>query len=41
MELRSELYTRPYDSIDWDAQRNNCAQIDLYAPHTVSSSIEC
>ncbi len=33
--LRGELYTQPYESIAWDAQRNNCASIDLYAPHTV------
>jgi hypothetical protein len=33
--LRRELYVTPYESIAWDAQRNNCAEIDLYAPHTV------
>lgn len=37
--LRSELYTTPYESINWDAQRNNCASIDLYAPHTVSTGL--
>ena len=33
--LRTELYVQPYESIAWDAQRNNCVSIDLYAPHTV------
>lgn len=36
--LRNELYCAPYHSINWDAQRNNCASIDLYAPHTVSDA---
>jgi hypothetical protein len=34
LALRSELYTAPYASIRWDAVRNSCAPIDLYAPHT-------
>lgn len=36
LALRSELYppSTPYASIDWDAHRNTCADIDLYAPHT-------
>lgn len=29
-----ELYTAPYESIDWPAQRNNVAKVDLYSPHT-------
>jgi squalene/oxidosqualene cyclase-like protein len=32
--LRRELYVQPYESINWDAARNTCATIDLYAPHT-------
>jgi lanosterol synthase len=24
-----------YDTIDWPAQRNNCAAVDLYSPHTM------
>ena len=31
--LRQELYVAPYDSIDWDAARNQCAKPDLYYPH--------
>ncbi|KAJ8509454.1 hypothetical protein ONZ45_g8374 [Pleurotus djamor] len=34
LSLREELYTEPYRSIDWPAQCNNIAQIDLYSPHT-------
>lgn len=33
-QLREELYTQPYESIDWPAQRNHVAPVDLYAPHT-------
>ncbi|PWN48974.1 putative lanosterol synthase [Violaceomyces palustris] len=33
--LRQELYVQPYDSIDWPKQRNNVAQVDVYAPHTL------
>ncbi|KAJ1535405.1 Lanosterol synthase (Oxidosqualene--lanosterol cyclase), partial [Cladochytrium tenue] len=32
--LREELYVQPYDTINWPAQRNNVASVDLYAPHT-------
>lgn len=28
-----ELYTQPYESIHWPAQRNNIAKVDLYTPH--------
>lgn len=34
LALREELYTAPYESINWDGARNTCASIDLYAPHT-------
>lgn len=30
-----ELYVVEYDKINWPAQRNNCAAVDLYAPHTM------
>lgn len=33
LELRQELYTTAYDSIDWNAARNQCADEDLYYPH--------
>jgi lanosterol synthase len=29
-----ELYTQPYDTINWFRQRNNVAQVDIWAPHT-------
>lgn len=32
--LREELYTEPYDQIDWNRQRNNVSVADLYTPHT-------
>ena len=28
------MYTQDYYSIDWPAQRNQIAEVDLYAPHT-------
>ncbi|EJD47041.1 lanosterol synthase [Auricularia subglabra TFB-10046 SS5] len=34
LSLREELYTQKYRTIDWPAQRNNIAAIDLYSPHT-------
>ncbi|KZV93324.1 terpenoid cyclases/Protein prenyltransferase, partial [Exidia glandulosa HHB12029] len=34
LSLREELYAQPYNSIDWPAQRNNIATVDLYSPHT-------
>ncbi|KJE90129.1 lss protein [Capsaspora owczarzaki ATCC 30864] len=33
-ELREELYTQAYDTINWPAQRFRCAKIDLYNPHS-------
>ena len=33
--LRCELYTTPYDKIDWNRARNDCAKTDLYYPHPV------
>lgn len=32
--LREELYVQPYESINWSAQRNNVASVDIFAPHT-------
>lgn len=32
--LRSEIYTKPYDSIDFSKHRNTISGIDLYYPHT-------
>ncbi|KAI7871654.1 terpenoid cyclases/protein prenyltransferase alpha-alpha toroid [Spinellus fusiger] len=32
--LRDELYTCPYNKINWNKQRNNIAEVDLYTPHS-------
>ncbi|KDQ19186.1 hypothetical protein BOTBODRAFT_63287 [Botryobasidium botryosum FD-172 SS1] len=34
LSLRNELYIDDYDQIDWPAQRNNVAAVDLYSPHS-------
>lgn len=31
---RQELYITDYDSIDWPAQRNSVASVDVYCPHS-------
>ncbi len=33
MALREELYVADYQTIDWNAARNECAKEDLYYPH--------
>lgn len=33
-ELREELYTQPYETINWPKQCNNVAAADIYYPHT-------
>lgn len=33
LSLRKELYTVPYNEIDWNMARNDCAKEDLYYPH--------
>lgn len=38
-ELREELYTVPYSTIDWPAQRNNIAPGDIYTPHSLTLNI--
>jgi lanosterol synthase len=32
-QLRDELYTTPYDSVDWKAARDAVTPVDSYAPH--------
>lgn len=32
--IRAELYPMAYDSIDWNAARNQIAKEDLYYPHS-------
>jgi lanosterol synthase len=34
LQLRDELYVQPYNEINWNAQRNNVAEADLFLPHT-------
>lgn len=33
-QLRREIYTQPYDTIDWASHRNLVSDLDLYFPHT-------
>ncbi|KAF3333061.1 cycloartenol synthase-like protein [Carex littledalei] len=39
LELRKELYSVPYDRIDWNKARNECAKEDLYYPHPMIQDI--
>ncbi|PKA53444.1 Cycloartenol Synthase [Apostasia shenzhenica] len=32
LSLREELYHLPYEKIDWNKARNQCAKVDLYVP---------
>ncbi|KAJ6594110.1 terpenoid cyclases/protein prenyltransferase alpha-alpha toroid [Mycena capillaripes] len=34
LALRKEMYTTPYNSINWPAQCNNVAEGDVYSPHS-------
>ncbi|KAL5731423.1 beta-amyrin synthase [Ranunculus cassubicifolius] len=34
LSLREELYTEPYDQIDWYKARHCCCKEDVYTPHT-------
>ena len=34
-KLREEIFLQPYDKIDWNKARNECAKEDLYYPHPV------
>ena len=35
--VRGELYVKDYNTIDWNAARNQCAKEDLYYPHPKAS----
>ncbi|WMV25838.1 hypothetical protein MTR67_019223 [Solanum verrucosum] len=37
--LRNELFTVPYDEINWNKARNECAKEDLYYPHPLVQDI--
>ncbi len=40
-DLKNEIYIEPYESIDWDAHRNSCADIDRYSPvHFVMKALQ-
>ncbi|RXK41597.1 lanosterol synthase [Tremella mesenterica] len=40
LALRQEIYTQPYESIDWPSQRHNVSPIDIYSPvHPILSSL--
>ncbi|XP_020102840.1 cycloartenol synthase [Ananas comosus] len=39
LSLRKELYNLPYDQIDWNKARNECAKEDLYYPHPLVQDI--
>lgn len=39
LSLRKELYTVPYDHVDWNQARNLCAKEDLYYPHPLVQDI--
>ncbi|CAM0870166.1 unnamed protein product [Alopecurus aequalis] len=34
LDLRKEIYNVPYNEIDWEKARNECAKEDLYYPHS-------
>nr|XP_043609057.1 dammarenediol II synthase-like [Erigeron canadensis] len=34
LSLREEIHCTSFDSIDWNAQRNNCCKEDFYYPHS-------
>ncbi|KAE8796913.1 Parkeol synthase [Hordeum vulgare] len=39
LELRNELYRVPYDEIDWNKARTECAKEDMYNPHSLVKDI--
>ncbi|XP_077246240.1 cycloartenol synthase-like isoform X1 [Tasmannia lanceolata] len=39
LSLRKELYTRPYNEIDWNKARTSCAKEDIYYPHPLIQDI--
>ncbi|KAJ8471616.1 hypothetical protein OPV22_025959 [Ensete ventricosum] len=39
VSLRTELYNIPYEQIDWNRARNECAKEDLYYPHPLIQDI--
>ncbi|XP_010533174.1 PREDICTED: seco-amyrin synthase-like [Tarenaya hassleriana] len=39
LELRKELYTQPYHTIDWKRARHQCAKEDLYYTQTLAHNL--
>ncbi|GAA5907380.1 lanosterol synthase ERG7 [Sporobolomyces salmoneus] len=39
LSLRQELYTQPYESIDWPSFRNNVSSADIYSPHSRTANL--
>ncbi|KAK2985241.1 hypothetical protein RJ640_015949 [Escallonia rubra] len=39
LSLRGELYTRPYNEINWDMAKNECAKEDLFYPHLLGQEL--
>ncbi|KAI5659184.1 hypothetical protein M9H77_27977 [Catharanthus roseus] len=39
LSLRRELYEQPYNFIDWNLARNQCAKEDLYYPHPLIQDV--
>ncbi|XVE99192.1 hypothetical protein REPUB_Repub03eG0175900 [Reevesia pubescens] len=39
LSLRRELYTLPYQLVDWNQARNLCAKEDLYYPHPMIQNL--
>ena len=39
ISLRKELYIVPYQEVDWNQARNQCAKEDLYYPHSLVQDI--
>ncbi|XP_078434540.1 cycloartenol synthase 1 [Wolffia australiana] len=39
LALRNELYTSPYDKLDWNNARSLCAKEDLYYPHPLIQDV--
>nr|AFS49705.1 cycloartenol synthase [Paris polyphylla var. yunnanensis] len=39
LELRKEIFIQPYNKIDWNLARNECAKEDLYYPHPIIQDI--
>ncbi|KAH9667986.1 Camelliol C synthase [Citrus sinensis] len=39
LQLREEIYTQPYNAINWSKMRHLCAKEDLFFPHTTVQNL--